>query len=58
VRTRLISECRARYITSQGYENWRQINLDLKRLDANFKGKISGDDISLIAALDEYNKKP
>lgn len=57
VRTRLISECRARYLTSQGFENWQQINLDLKKLDAHFKGKIPGNDISLIAALDEYNKK-
>ena len=57
VRTRLISECRARYLTSQGFENWRQINLDLKKLEAHFKGKIPGNDISLIAALDEYNKK-
>ena len=56
-RTRLISECRARYLTSQGFENWRQINLDLKKLEAHFKGKIPGNDISLIATLDEYNKK-
>lgn len=57
VRTRLISECRARYLTSQGIENWRRINMDLKKLEAHFKGKIPGNDISLIAALDEYNKK-
>ena len=57
MRTRLISECRGRYLTSQGFENWRQINLDLKKLEAHFKGKIPGDDVSLIAALDEYNRK-
>lgn len=57
MRTRLISECRGRYLTSQGFENWRHINLDLKKLEAHFKGKIPGDDVSLIAALDEYNRR-
>lgn len=57
MRTRLVSECRARYLTSQGFENWRQINKDLKKLEAHFKGKIPGNEISLITALDEYNKK-
>lgn len=57
VRTRLVSECRARYLTQQGFENWRQINQDLKKLEAHFKGKIPPKDISLIAALDEYNNK-
>ena len=56
-RTCLVSECRARYLTSQGFENWRQINKDLKKLEAHFKGKIPGNEISLITALDEYNKK-
>ena len=57
MRTRLISECRGRYLTSQGFENWRHINLDLEKLEAHFKGKIPGDDVSLIAALDEYNRR-
>ena len=57
LRTRLISECRARYLTPQGFENWRQINIDLKKLEAHFKGKIPGNDVSLISALEEYNRK-
>ena len=57
MRTRLVSECRVCYLTSQAFENWRQINKDLKKLEAHFKGKILGNEISLITALDEYNKK-
>ena len=57
LRTRLISECRARYLTPQGFKNWRQINIDLKKLQAYFKGKIPGNDVSLISALEEYNRK-
>ena len=57
MRTRLITECRARYLTSQGFENWREINLDLKKLEAHLIGKMSGIDVSLIAALDDYNRK-
>ena len=50
------SECRG-HLTSQGFENWGQINLDLKKLETHFKGKILGNDVSLIAALDKYNRK-
>ena len=57
LRTRLIRECSARYLTPQGFENWRQINIDLKKLEAHFKGKIPGNDVSLISALEEYNRK-
>lgn len=35
----------------------RQINIDLKRLEAHFKGKIPGKDGSLISALEEHNAK-
>ena len=31
VRLRLINEHKSRYITSQGFENWRQINIDIKK---------------------------
>ena len=55
MRAHFISEykCRAHYLTSKGFENWREINLDLKKLEVLFKGKIMGNYVSLIAALDD-----
>lgn len=53
VRLRLINERKSRYISSQGFENWRQINIDIK----NFRGKIPSDEESLIDVLEEYDKK-
>lgn len=57
MRSRLINECKPRYLSSQGFENWRQVNMDLKKLEAHFKGKIPSADVSLLEALTEYNKK-
>ena len=55
MRAHFINECKCRphYLTSKGFENWREINLDLKKLEALFKGKIMGNYVSLIAALDD-----
>lgn len=57
VRLRLINERKSRYISSQGFENWRQINIDIKKLEAYFRRKIPSDEESLIDALEEYDKK-
>ena len=51
VRLRLINERKSRYISSQGFENWRQINIDIKKLEAYFRRKIPSDEESLIDAL-------
>lgn len=40
MRSRLINECkRPRYLNTQGFENWHQVNMDLKKLESHFKGK-------------------
>lgn len=57
MRSRLINECKPRYLTSQGFENWRQVNMDLKKLESHFKGKIPSADVSLLEALTEYDNK-
>lgn len=53
MRSRLINECKPRYLyTSQGFENWRQVNMDLtEKLESHFKGKIPSADVSLLEAL-------
>ena len=53
MRSRLINECKPRYLSSQGFQNWRQVNMDLKKLEAHFKGKIPSADVSLLEALTE-----
>lgn len=57
MRSRLINECKPRYLNAQGFENWRQVNMDLKKLESYFKGKIPSADVSLLQALSEYDKK-
>ena len=57
MRSRLINECKPRYLTAQGFVNWRQVNMDLKKLESHFKGKIPSADVSLLEALTEYDKK-
>ena len=57
LRTRLINECKERYINSLGGENWRQINMDLKKLEAHFKGKVPPISVNLIESLQDYEKK-
>lgn len=57
IRLRLINECKQRYINSLGIENWRQINIDLKKLEAHFKGKVPATNVSLLESLREYDRK-
>ena len=57
LRTRLINECKERYINSLGGENWRQINMDLKKLEAHFKGKVPPISVNLIESLQDYETK-
>jgi len=57
MRSRLINECKPRYLNTQGFENWRQVNMDLKKLESHFKGKIPPVGVSLLEALTEYDKK-
>lgn len=57
MRIRLINEIPHGYLNSQGLENWKQVNVDLKKLEAHFKGKITGEEISLSATLDDYSSK-
>jgi hypothetical protein len=57
MRSRLINECTARYLNPYGFENWRQVNIDLKKLEAHFKGRIPSIGVSLIEALEDYEKK-
>ena len=57
MRSRLFSECKLRYLTFQGFENWHQVNMDLTRLESHFKEKIPSADVSLLEALTEYDNK-
>ena len=57
MRSRLINEWKPRYLNTQGFENWRRVNMDLKKLESHFKGKIPPVGVSLLEALTEYDKK-
>lgn len=57
MRSRLINDGPQRYINAAGLQNWRQINIDLQKLDSHFKGKIPPPGVSLIDALEEYESK-
>ena len=57
MRSRLVNECKPRYLNTQGFENWRQVNMALKKLESHFKGKIPQVGVSLVEALTEYDKK-
>lgn len=39
VRSRLINGSKPRYTNSYGFENWRQINIDLKKLEDTSREK-------------------
>lgn len=39
VRSRLINDSKPRYTNSYGFENWRQINIDLKKLEDTSREK-------------------
>ena len=52
MRNRLVESNHAKYLSKDGKEKWRVINMDLSLLDQHFKGKVPDDDIDLQEALE------
>ena len=52
MRNRLVESNHAKYLSKEGKEKWRVINMDLSLLDQHFKGKVPDDDTDLQEALE------